>query len=234
MKNIVVIPTYNERDTIEIIIRKVFAVVPDISILIVDDNSPDKTATLVHNLMNEFPNLFLLEREKKEGLGKAYISAFKELIKVPELETIITMDADLSHNPNYLPLMLSKRRDYDVVVGSRYVQGGGTSGWEFWRRFLSEFGNMYTRLVTRMPIHDLTAGFNAISAKSLRKIDLKNMSSSGYAYTIELKYLLYKSGARMIEIPIVFRNRIFGESKITNHIISEGLKTPWRLILDNK
>ncbi len=230
MKNIVIIPTYNEKDTVEIIVRKVFEHNPDINILIVDDNSPDGTQKIVERLMNEFPNLSIMRRKGKEGLGKAYTSAFIEVLKNPEVSTVITMDADFSHDPKYIPIMLQKRDKYDFIVGSRYIRGGGTEGWELWRRLLSFFGNMYTRTITRIPLNDITAGFGTISTDKLRRIDLDSIGSSGYAFLIELKYCLYKTGAKMTEIPIIFKNRIGGESKISNHIIGEGIKAPWRLI----
>ncbi len=230
MKNVVTIPTYNEKETIELIIRKVFEVQPDINILIIDDNSPDGTADIVEGLMKEFSNLSIMKRKGKEGLGKAYMSAFKEIIEDPQVRTIITMDADNSHDPKYIPIMLEKRKNYDLVIGSRYVAGGGTEGWEIWRRILSYGGNFYTKMITRMPIKDSTAGFNAISTDLLRKVDLERMGSSGYAYTIESKYLYFKAGAKIVEIPIIFKNRIIGESKISNYIITEAIKTPWRLI----
>jgi dolichol-phosphate mannosyltransferase len=232
MKTIVVIPTYNESDSIENIIRKVFEILPDIKILIVDDNSPDGTAKIVETLMKSFVNLSIMKREGKQGLGKAYISAFKEILKDKEVSTIITMDADMSHDPVYIPILLEKREKYDVVTGSRYIKGGGVEGWEMWRKLLSIGGNFYTKIITRMPIYDLTAGFNAISTDYLRKIYLDGINNSGYAFLIELKYLLNKNGAKMIEIPIIFKNRIMGESKISNHIITEGLFAPWRLIFN--
>ncbi len=224
------IPTYNERDTIEIIIRKIFDIIPDIYILVVDDNSPDGTATIVDELIKTFPHLSIMKRREKQGLGKAYISAFNELIKDNKISTIITMDADMSHDPSYIPLMLEKRKTHDMVIGSRYASGGATEGWEMKRKILSFFGNLYTRLITMMPMHDITAGFNAISTDILKKVDLNNMGSSGYAYTIELKYLFFKLGAKIKEIPIIFKNRVSGKSKISNSIIVEGIKTPWKLI----
>ncbi len=231
MKNIVIIPTYNEKNTIESLVRKIFEIQSDIHILIVDDNSPDGTQMVVDKLMKEFPLLNILKRKGKEGLGKAYTEAFRLVLKDSNISTIITMDADLSHDPKYIPIMLEKRLKYDFIIGSRYIKGGATEGWELWRKVLSFFGNIYTRIVTRIPLYDITAGFGAISADKLRNIDLNNIDSSGYAFLIELKYFLYKSGAKMIEIPIVFKNRIGGESKISNHIISEGIKAPWRLVL---
>ncbi len=145
------------------------------------------------------------------------------------------MDSDFSHDPKNLPGMqkVLETGKATVVVGARYVKGGGTSGWELWRRMLSYFGNLYVRMVTRIPLHDLTAGFIMMKADTLAKIKYDNISASGYAFLIELKYLLWKSGARFFEWPIIFVNRTGGESKISNHIVSEGIVTPWKIKLKN-
>ncbi len=230
MKDIVIIPTYNERENIEKAVRRVFSYVPDILITVVDDNSPDGTGDAVAALMEEFPNLSLISRQKKEGLGKAYVYAFRELLSRTDLGFLIMMDADLSHDPKYLKPMLEEESLYDVIVGSRYTKGGATEGWELWRRVLSRWGNVYCRLVTRVPLTEFTGGFNAIRASVLRKIDFSKIDMSGYAFQVELKYLLYKAGARFKEIPIVFKNRTGGESKISNHIIREGIIAPWKMI----
>ncbi|MEK7070894.1 MAG: polyprenol monophosphomannose synthase, partial [Patescibacteria group bacterium] len=134
-------------------------------------------------------------------------------------------------DPKYLQHMIEESRKNDLVIGSRYVRGGGTEGWEFWRRMLSYWGNVYSWLVTGLPIRDVTAGFNLIKIDTLKKINLNKLGASGYAFQIELKYNLWKAGAQIKEIPIVFKNRLEGESKISNHIIKEGLLTPWRLVL---
>ncbi len=230
MKTVVVIPTYNERDTVESIIHRVFETVPNINVLIVDDNSPDKTSEVVEALMNKFPNLSILKRKGKEGLGKAYVHAFKVILSDHNIERIITMDADQSHDPSYIPSMLKLSKDYDLVIGSRYVKGGDIVGWEKSRKFLSYFGNLYSRLITRIKVKDLTAGYNVISTDFLRLINLDNIGSAGYSFTIEFKNCFSRSGARIYEFPIIFRNRVVGESKISKKIIYEGLLIPWRLI----
>lgn len=230
MKDIIIIPTYNEKKNITEIVSKIFRLLPEIWILVVDDNSPDGTAIAVKNLQKEFPNLDLLVRPKKEGLGKAYIHAFSEVLQQNGVRSITTMDADFSHDPSYLPQMLNLINNYDAVIGSRYIKGGGIEGWESWRKILSGFGNFYFRLLTRLPIFDCSGGFNTYRIDTLRKINLEKINSSGYAFLVELKYYLWKAGARFKELPITFRNRKEGESKISNHIISEALIFPWRIL----
>ncbi len=231
MKNVIVIPTYNERENIVKLVPEIFRLIPDIFIMVVDDNSPDGTAEAVREMEKTYPNLSLLLREKKEGLGKAYVHAFNELLKDKEVGRIIMMDADLSHDPQYLPNMLKESEKHTLVIGSRYIKGGKTAGWELWRRILSAGGNLYCQLVTGMPIKDFTGGFNVINAELLRKVDLTNIDVSGYAFILEIKYLLWRAGAIIKEIPIIFKNRTGGESKISGHIISEGVFAPWKMIL---
>lgn len=230
MKNVVVIPTYNEKGNVVRLIPEIFKLLPDIFVMVVDDNSPDGTAGAVLEMKKAFPNLSILSREKKEGLGKAYTHAFSELLKDKEIQRVVMMDADLSHDPKYLPEMLRESAKHSLVIGSRYIKGGGTVGWELWRRILSFGGNIYCRLVTGMPVTDCTGGFNIISAELLRKVDLSNIDVSGYAFILEIKYLLWRAGAIIKEIPIVFQNRTGGESKISGHIISEGIIAPWKMI----
>lgn len=234
MKNIIIIPTYNEKNNIVLLTFNIFALMPDVSVVVVDDNSPDGTSQAVVEMQTRYPRLSLILREKKEGLGKAYIHAFKNILAQGSVNIIITMDADLSHDPKYLSEMIGKTNEFDVVIGSRYVRGGGTEGWELWRKILSRWANFYCKLITRMPIHDFTAGFQVIKADSLRKIDFSKIDMSGYAFLMELKYLLWKSGAKFTEVPIVFKNRIGGESKISNHIIKEGILAPWKMILKKR
>lgn len=231
MNNLVIIPTYNERANIKQIITAVFGAVAGISILIVDDNSPDGTQFIVKEMQAQFPNLFLLCRRKKEGLGKAYIHAFQHALVNMSADTVIIMDADLSHDPRYLPYFLNEAANFDVVVGSRYIAGGRTEGWELWRRILSKYGNWYAKTIIGLPVSDCTAGFNLIKTEFLKKVDWMRMDSSGYAFQIELKYLLWQAGARFKEMPIVFKNRRGGESKISGHIISEGVFAPWKIKL---
>ncbi len=233
MKNVVIIPTYNERENILNIIPKIFSFVPDIFVLVTDDNSPDKTSQAVLDLKIKYPHVSLLAREKKEGLGKAYINAFTEVLKDRDVHSIIMMDADLSHDPMYLPEMIKRNQKFDVVLGSRYVDGGATVGWEFWRKALSYFGNMYARVVAGLPVHDCTGGFNAIRVEKLRELNLDAVNVSGYAFIMGLKFLLAKNGATFSEIPIIFHNRREGESKMSGHAIAryfnEGILAPWKM-----
>lgn len=227
---IVIIPTYNEKENIEKVIRGVVSTTPYVSILIVDDNSPDGTAEVVKELQKALPMLSLLVRQRKEGLGMAYIEAFQEVLKEGRMKKIVTMDADLSHDPSYLPLLLKESEKNNVVIGSRYVRGGDIVGWEVWRRALSIFGNTYARLVTGIPAKDCTSGYNIIDVSFLKRISLDHIDSSGYAFLIELKYMLFRAGASFSEVPIIFHNRTGGESKISGHIIREGVLAPWKMI----
>ncbi len=229
MKTTIVIPTYNERENIGLLLDKIFTWLPEVFVLVVDDNSPDKTAEKVRECQKKFGNLSLLVREKKEGLGKAYIDAFSRVIKDGEVDKVVMMDADFSHDPERLPTFLAAAAKSDVVVGSRYAEGGGTVGWELWRRLLSRFGNFYARLITGMPLTDLTGGFNLMKADFLRKINLKELDMSGYAFIMEIKSSLFIAGAKFCEVPIIFRNRREGESKISSHIIREGVIAPWKI-----
>lgn len=231
MKNVIILPTYNERENIGNIVPLIFSLVPEVYVLVADDNSPDGTGDLVKELKSKFPNLSLISKAEKNGLGRAYINAFNFVLRDNMVSSVVMMDADLSHQPKYLPEMLRKSQDYTVVVGSRYVHGGATEGWELWRRVLSFLGNFYCRTITRMPIRDCTAGFNVINADLLRKIDFSKMDMSGYAFIMELKYNLFLAGAKFFEVPIVFVNRVGGESKMSSHIINEGILAPWKMIL---
>lgn len=231
MKDVIVIPTYNEKENINVLIPLIFKIIPDIYVVVADDSSPDGTADSVKNLKYQYPKLSLISRSKKDGLGRAYINAFEEVLKDKDVRTVVMMDADLSHDPKYLPEMFKRSREFSVVIGSRYTMGGKTVGWELWRRVLSFWGNFYCRTITRMPVYDCTGGFNVISADLLRKIDFSKMDMSGYAFIMEIKYLLYRAGGNFYEVPITFVNRIGGESKISSHIISEGIIAPWKIKL---
>jgi len=229
MKHVILLPTYNEAENIESIISRIFELQPEIYVKVVDDNSPDGTGDIVKSLLGTYPNLSLLERKMKEGLGKAYIHGFREVMSDKEATHIFMMDSDHSHNPACVSGMIEYSQTYSLVIGSRYTTGGKTEGWELWRRLLSFFGNMYAKFVTGMPVNDVTGGFNCISIEYLRKLDLNSIGSSGYAFIMELKYLLYKNGVSIKEIPITFENRLGGESKMSGHIISEGIVAPWKM-----
>lgn len=234
MNDVIVVPTYNERENIKKLVPAIFAAIPSVRVIVVDDDSPDGTAGAVRSLMERHPNLSLLLRTTDKGFGKAYIAGFTEALKDPGTRTVVMMDADLSHDPTRLPAMFEKFGPYDVVIGSRYVPGGRTEGWELWRRILSRWGNFYARTITGLPIRDCTAGFNVISARHLRDLNFSGAAMSGYAFIMELKYSLFKAGARFAEVPIVFRNRQEGESKISGHIMREGVLAPWWLRLKHR
>lgn len=229
MKKIIVVPTYNERKNIVELLPLIFKYNPDANVMVVDDNSPDGTAQAVKDMMAKYPNIRLLERKGKEGLGKAYIHAFKEILKQNFFDVVVMMDADFSHDPKYLPEMLKLAENADVVIGSRYIDGGGTAGWELWRRLLSKNANRYCRLITRMPVRDCTGGFNVMKTSMMNKIDWDSLDLSGYAFIMELKYSFYRAGARFREYPIIFVNRKEGESKMSSHIIREGVLAPWKI-----
>ncbi len=231
MEDIVIVPTYNERESIKGILEEVFRVVPHVRVFVVDDNSPDKTAEIVRKLQDKFPQLYLHLRREKRGLGSAYIEMFTKLAGDLSIRTITTMDADGSHNPVYLEEMLRESEDHDVVIGSRYVKEGGTKGWDARRRVLSWGGNLYARTVSGVPVYDLTAGFVTFRGEILRRMPLGRISSSGYAYTIESKCHAWHLGARIKEIPIIFEERRAGASKLSGHIIREGIIAPWRVRL---
>ena len=232
MRDIVLVPTYNEKENIAALIKDIFTSAPNIFIRVVDDNSPDGTARIVQELTNTYPNLSLMRRAGKEGLGIAYIDAFRAVLAEPDVRSLIMMDADFSHDPKYLPEMLRLIEANDAVIGARYIAGGGTEGWEWHRKMLSRFGNLYCRMITRMPIHDCTGGFNCIRIDMLRKIDLVKLSRfKGYAFMMALKYNLWSANARVSEIPIIFKNRTLGASKISQSIIREGIIAPWRIMM---
>jgi len=230
METAILLPTYNEALTIRNIINEIHREVPDANVIVIDDNSPDGTAAIVKDLQLTAPYLHLFQRQEKAGLGRAYIYAIQRLLAETSAQRIITMDADGSHHPKYLPLILDTLQSNDLVVGSRYIPGGNIENWERWRYFLSKYGNLYANLLTRLSIQDITAGFVGVRRDILEKIDFSKLSASGYAYQIEFKYHAVKrAGARSVEIPITFLERRGGESKISRHIILEGIKTPVRL-----
>lgn len=232
MADIILIPTYNEKENIKLIVPEIFNIFPEIKILVIDDNSPDGTAAVVKFLMEKYSNLSLLERRHKTGLGDAYKEAMGRVVKDKEIRSIITMDADGSHSVEYLKDFFAKNQDYDLIIGSRYVSGGGVENWESWRKELSRFGNLYAKFLTGLKINDFTAGFMCINREFLEKLDLNKIGSSGYSFLIELKfYLIHEFKACVYEVPIIFKSRREGESKISRQIIGEGIKAPLRLFL---
>jgi dolichol-phosphate mannosyltransferase len=228
MKTLVVIPTYNERENIAAIVPAVFQATPDVEILVVDDNSPDGTQDVVRELQSRFPQVHLLGRKGKEGLGRAYIAGFKWALD-HGFEAVIEMDADWSHRPEDLAKLVKAIPDYDFVVGSRWVDGGAVANWTLSRKMISLGGSFYARQILRYPIRDWTGGFNAWKAGTLRKIDLDSVKSEGYSFQIELKYRASRLGCNGIEIPILFEDRRAGQSKMSSRIVLEALHRVWGL-----
>ena len=222
-KNLVIIPTYNEKENVEKMIRKVFSLPREFHLLIVDDGSPDGTADIVKRLQSEFSDkLFIEERKGKLGLGTAYIHGFKwGLAKA--YETIFEMDCDFSHNPNDLTRLLEAcEKGADVAVGSRYCKGGGVHNWPLGRILMSYFASVYVRLVLWIPIKDTTAGFKCYKRKVLETIALDKIRFMGYAFQIEMKYNAYKKGFKITEVPILFTDRVEGYSKMNTKIFKEA------------
>ena len=232
MPDIILIPTYNEKENIGFTVSEIFNFLPEIKILVIDDSSPDGTAAAVKFLMEKYPNLSLFERQHKTGLGDAYKDAISKVVKDREIRSVITMDADGSHGAEYLKGFFARNKDHDLIIGSRYVSGGGIENWERWRKELSRFGNLYVKLLTGLPINDFTAGFMCIRREFLENLDLNKIGSSGYSFLIELKfYLIHELKARVCEMPIIFKSRRGGESKLSGQIIREGIKAPLKLFL---
>lgn len=233
--SIVIIPTYNEKENIEKIIRAVFALEKCFHILVIDDGSPDGTASIVKNLMaTEFGDrLFIIERSGKLGLGTAYITGFKWSIE-KKYDYIFEMDADFSHAPSDLPRLYSACADegYDVAIGSRYITGVNVVNWPIGRVLMSYFASMYVRLVTGFKVHDTTAGFKCYKRRVLETIDLDKIRFKGYAFQIEMKYTAYKCGFKIKEVPVVFVNRVEGVSKMNSSIFGEAVFGVIRLRLD--
>jgi dolichol-phosphate mannosyltransferase len=224
-QNIVIIPTYNEKENIELIIRKVFTLVVPFDILIVDDGSPDGTASIVKNLQDEFPNrLFIIERAGKLGLGTAYIAGFNYSIE-KGYDYIFEMDADFSHNPEDLIRLQSALSDggADLSIGSRYTKDGGVKNWPFFRKFISMGASVYVNLILWMGIKDPTAGFVGYKREVLEKIDLNKIRSVGYAFQIEMKYAAWKLKFKIVEVPITFIDRELGVSKMNSNIFNEAV-----------
>ena len=223
--SIVIIPTYNERENIENIIRAVFALEKVFHILIIEDGSPDGTANIVKTLQQEFPErLFMIERKGKLGLGTAYIVGFKWSLE-HNYEYIFEMDADFSHNPADLPRLYKAcaEEGADVSIGSRYVSGVNVVNWPMGRVLMSYFASKYVRLITGLPIHDTTAGFKCYRREVLQTIDLDGIRFKGYAFQIEMKLTAYKCGFKIVEVPVIFINRELGTSKMNSSIFGEAV-----------
>jgi dolichol-phosphate mannosyltransferase len=227
---VVVIPTFNERDNIARIVGALLDLYPDIHVLVVDDHSPDGTADTVRQLQGQRPNLMLLERLSNRGFGPSYRDGFLRVLAEPWCEAVVTMDADLSHDPGEIRNLLDKLAGQDVVIGSRYAAGGSAKRWSRRRRMLSQAANFYVHIVLRGTVQDTTSGFLCIRREALKSV-LQKTASKGFAFMVELKYLLSRSGGRLTEHPIAFEDRREGESKMSAGKVWESLWRPWYLRL---
>jgi dolichol-phosphate mannosyltransferase len=223
--SLIIIPTYNEKENIENILRKVFSLDKDFDSLIIEDNSPDGTADIVKRLVREFPGrLFIEERKGKLGLGTAYIHGFKWAL-ARDYGYVFEMDADFSHNPDDLIRLYdtAKNKGADVVIGSRYITGVNVVNWPMGRVLMSYYASAYVRMVTRMKIRDTTAGFKCYTRKVLQTIELDKIRFTGYAFQIEMKFTAWKFGFNIVEIPIIFTDRTLGSSKMSKGIFKEAI-----------
>lgn len=221
MKTLIIIPTYNEVENLHPLLKEIFSYAPETHVLIVDDNSPDGTGKLADEIHYKNPQVHVLHRSGKLGLGTAYIAGFKYAIK-HDYEAVFEIDADLSHDPHYLPDFLKEIEHADLVIGSRYVSGGGTPNWSIVRRLISNSGNIFARFMLGIPVHDCTAGFRCYRRKVLQSIDLDTIQSQGYAFQVELTYRVTRQGFKIVEIPIIFMDRRVGKSKMSRKIIIEA------------
>lgn len=229
-KTLIIIPTYNEIENIEKLILAIRDKVDGISILVVDDNSPDGTGALVAKLKKDDPGLHLLSRAGKLGLGTAYIAGFKYALE-RDFEYIFEMDADFSHDPCYLPDFLSAIKDADLVLGSRYVPGGGVENWPFYRKIISKGGSLYSRIILSVPYRDLTGGFKCFKRSTLEAIALDEIRSEGYSFQIEMTYRVHRKGLKIKETPIIFKDRLEGISKMSWKIFLEAIIRVWHIRL---
>lgn len=231
MKAMVVIPTYNEKENITRLIPEILAQDGEIEVLVVDDNSPDGTAALIESGFGDDARVHLLVRPGKMGLGTAYISGFRYALTKPEISCVFEMDADFSHRPRYIPEFLRALESADVVLGSRYIAGGGVENWGLVRRALSRGGSAFSKVMLGLPAHDCTGGFRCYRRQVLETVDLDRITSEGFGFQVEMLHECNKNGFRIKEVPIVFPDRQQGASKMSGHIVFEALYLVCRLRL---
>lgn len=229
-KTLIIIPTYNERENIVLLIPEIKKWLPATHILVVDDSSPDGTSQCVKDLSQKIENINILDRKKKEGLGKAYISGFKWALE-RDYDLVFEMDADFSHDPKYLPDFIKTSEEADLVIGSRYISGVNVVDWPMSRLLISYFGNMFARIVAGIPVRDCTGGFKCFRSDVLRNINLNKVASSGYSFQVEVNYYVWRKGFTIREIPIIFTDRKLGVSKMSTQIVREAFALLWKLRL---
>jgi dolichol-phosphate mannosyltransferase len=225
---LVCLPTYDERENLAPMVEAILAQVPSLEILVIDDNSPDGTGALADEIAAREPRVHVLHRAGKEGLGKAYLAGFAWALQ-RGYGLVLEMDCDFSHDPRHLPAMLAAAADHDLVLGSRYVPGGGTVNWGLGRKLISRGGSLYARLILGLSARDLTGGFKCFRREVLEAIDLPSVQCTGYAFQIELTYRASRRGFRIREIPITFVDRRVGHSKMSRRIVLEAIRKVWSI-----
>lgn len=227
MKTVVCIPTYNERENLPLILDRLFAANPGVHALVIDDGSPDGTGALADDIARTDGRISVLHRTAKAGLGAAYRAGFERAI-ADGADVIVEMDADGSHAPEQLPALLAQLPHADLVLGSRWVRGGAVQNWPFHRELLSRGGNLYARLMLRVPIHDITGGYRVFRTQTLQRIDYASVASQGYVFQVDMAYRVLRAGLRVVEVPITFVEREFGVSKMSQRIVREAM---WQVTL---
>lgn len=235
MKTVIVVPTYNEAENISLLAAQIAQAVPEAHLWLMDDNSPDRTADTAEKLFAENPAYGayrVVRRTGQRGLGRAYRDGFQKALEAG-YERIIQMDADLSHDPAVLPALLEASQSADLVVGSRYCPGGGVQNWPLHRLLLSKFAVWYVRKIAHVPILDSTAGYRCWTHRALNAIQLETLHSEGYSFQVEMGYRAHRAGMKIVEVPILFTDRQFGQSKISRRVLLESFIMPWRLRSQN-
>lgn len=226
----VVLPTYNERENLEPMAAAILAALPEASLLVVDDSSPDGTGEIADTIAARAERVSVLHRPGKQGLGVAYREGFRWVLERPDAKALVQMDADFSHDPNDLPRLLAPlMHDADLVLGTRYIRGGATVGWPWYRKVISRGGTLFARTVLLLPYRDLTGGFKAWRRELIDEIRLRETSGSGYGFQIETTWWAHRRGAKIVQVPIVFRERVVGSSKMSGGIVAEALRLVVRL-----
>jgi len=232
-QTLIVVPTFNERENLPALVERVLGLPVPLDVLVVDDNSPDGTGKLADELAAKHPNIHVLHRAEKNGLGRAYLAGFKWALE-RGYEFIFEMDGDFSHNPDDVPKFLEAAQNADLVLGSRYVNGIRIINWPLQRLMLSKFAATYVQIITGMPLTDPTGGYKCFRRRALQAIDLEAVRSNGYSFQIEVTHKIWRQGLTVVEVPIIFTDRFLGKSKMTGKIVREALLMVWRLLFQNK
>lgn len=229
-RNLIIVPTYNERDNVQELVEGILTTVPGADIMLVDDSSPDGTADLAERLFGNLPNFRVLRRSGPRGLGRSYVDAYRTALAGCWIR-VIQMDADLSHDPHCIPALLEAACTADVVIGSRYCPGGSVRNWPLRRHVTSRLANTYVRNLLNLPVRDATSGYRCYTRCALEQVGLSRIQSRGFAFQVEMTYLAHRRGLRIVEVPIVFVDRHLGRSKADLSVVIEMLFLPWRLRL---